>query len=443
MLKDQQGQTVSGAAAQALALYDQAVSQFNGYRGNPLETVEAAIAAAPGFTMAHILRAHLFLSGMEAAGLPPARDSLAAARGCATTTREAGHIAAAEAWAEGCFAAASDRFDAILLEHPRDILALQMGHLLDYYRGDARNLRDRVLRVMPAWSAGLPGYHAALGMLGFGLEECGEYGRAEDAGRQACALEPRDGWAHHAVAHVMEMQARVEDGIRWAREREPLWAVDNMIAIHNWWHMTLMHLERDEHDDVLRLYDTVIRGSGSPVILDMIDASAMLWRLHLRGVDIGAARWTELAAAWAPLSADGLYAFNDMHGLISFIGAGRADLVGQQMETLRRVARSDPGASNAAMTAEVGLPVGEALVAFHDGRYRDCIDRLRPVRTIASRFGGSHAQRDLLDLTLLEAARRAGDHALLRALSAERLHARPQSPLALRYMAIAADRLAA
>lgn len=443
MLKDQYGQAVSGADRTALGLYEQAASQFSCYSGNPLETVEAAIAAAPDFAMAHLLRAHLFLSGMEAAGIPVARESLGTARALARTERETGHVLAAEAWATGRFEAASELLDDILIDHPHDAVALQMGHLLDYYRGDARNLRNRVLRVLPAWSKTMPGYHAVLGMLGFGLEECGEYVRAEEAGRLACDLNPRDAWAHHAVAHVMEMQARVDEGIRWARDRQQDWSVDNMMCIHNWWHMVLMHLERDEHDEVLRLYDTVIRASSSPVVLDMIDASALLWRLHLRGVEAGAARWNELAEAWAPLSQDGIYAFNDMHGLISFIGAGRRNLVEQQLETLRCAAADASGVSNAAMAAQVGLPVAEALLAFDERRYRDCIARLRPVRGIAQRFGGSHAQRDLLDLTLIEAAQRCQDHALLQALAAERLHARPQSPLALRYRARARERMAA
>lgn len=451
MLKDQHGQTVSGATPEALALYERAVAQFNCYSGNPLETAEAAIAAAPRFAMAHLLRAHLMLSGMEAAGLGPAHESLAAARDCAApgstiSGREIGHVAAAEAWLQGRFESASLLFDRILLDHPNDLVALQMGHLLDFYRGDARNLRDRVLRVMPAWDAKRPGHHALLGMLGFGLNECGDYARAETAGRDACELEPRDAWAHHAVAHVMEMQNRVEDGIRWARVREPYWAADNMMCVHNWWHMVLMHLERDEHAEVLKLYDDVIRGSRSAVVLDMIDASAMLWRLNLRGIDAGAARWAEIAEAWAPLSTDGIYAFNDVHALMSFLGANRRDLVEQQIDTLRRAAGSGTGiglGGNAAMAAQVGLPVAQALVAFADQRYSDCIALLQPVRTIAHRFGGSHAQRDLLDLTLLEAAKRAGDQALLRGLSAERLHVRPKSPLALRYRAAANERLAA
>jgi len=111
MLKDQHGQTVSGATPTALALYERAVAQFNCYSGNPLEAAEAAIAAAPGFAMAHLLRAHLMLSGMEAAALSPAHDSIGAARAAGATgsltARETGHIAAAEAWLQGRFEAAA------------------------------------------------------------------------------------------------------------------------------------------------------------------------------------------------------------------------------------------------------------------------------------------------------------------------------------------------
>lgn len=436
MMKDAHGQTCSGATSAAMEGYEEALAQFHCYRGNPVAAIETVIAGQPDFAMAHALRAHLFLSGTEAAGLAPARESIALARRHARTEREKMHVVAADALAAGCFDDAAERFDDILIDHPHDLLALQMGHLLDFYRGQSRNLRDRVLRVLPGWDARRPGWHAVQGMLAFGLEESGDYARAEAAGRQACALEPRDAWAHHAVAHVMEMQGRVEDGIRWSRERIPHWAEDNMMAVHNWWHLALFHLDRDEHDEVLALYDQHVRGGQSTVVLDLIDASAMLWRLHLRGIDPGAARWSELATAWSGMVRDGIYSFNDVHALIGFIGAGRNDLIEQQVATLQRAAGEKRG-NNAAMAMQVGVPLAQALLSFQAGHYADTVLRLRPLRYIASRFGGSHAQRDLLDLTLIEAAKRDGDLGLVQALSAERLHAKPASPIAQRYRMLA------
>jgi hypothetical protein len=51
---------------------------------------------------------------------------------------------------------------------------------------------------------------------------------------------------------------------------------------------------------------------------------------------------------------------------------------------------------------------------------------LRSVRSVSHRFGGSHAQRDLIDLTLLDAARRSGWVALATALQDERTSAARQ-----------------
>jgi hypothetical protein len=68
----------------------------------------------------------------------------------------------------------------------------------------------------------------------------------------------------------------------------------------------------------------------------------------------------------------------------------------------------------------------EGLAAFGEGDYATALERLRPVRNIANRFGGSHAQRDLIDLTMIEAAARGGRTALHAALLAEREAARPR-----------------
>ena len=431
---DAHGNAVSGANAVALDHFDAALAAFRCYRGDPLALLDRAMEAAPGFAMAHVMRAHVLLTGTEASGIAPARTNLAAAAKLAQTPRERLHVAAATALADGRYGDAVERFEDVLLSHPRDGLALQMAHLFDFFRGDSRALRDRIVRVLPNWSADVPGYHAVLGMLSFGLEEMGEYGAAEQAGREAVSLEPTDAWAHHAVAHVLEMQGRADEGVAWMIARTDHWAPDNAFAVHNWWHLALFRMAREEIGKVLALYDQRIRAGRSTVVLDMIDASALLWRLKLLGHDAGAERWREIAAAWAPSVEDGIYAFNDVHALMAFLGAGADDLVTRQIATLRRAAAG--GGSNAGMSAEVGLPVAEALRAFAYGRYDDAVAGLRQVRGIAHRFGGSHAQRDLIDWTLIEAASRSGDVALMRALAAERLRAKPGNPVARRYAAL-------
>jgi tetratricopeptide (TPR) repeat protein len=422
VLKDQRGAACSGASRTAIDLYDRALAEFQCYRFDPVSTVNRALAEAPQFTMAQLLHAYLHLTGTEPPARAIARASLERAKQLPASEREQQHIGAADALAAGEYDRACDRLEGILLEHPRDILALQVAHLFDFFRGDARNLRDRPARVLAQWSKDVPGYHAVLGMQAFGLEECGDYARAEDRARRALDLEPYDGWAHHAIAHCYEMQGRRVDGLRLMAEREPYWTADSFFALHNWWHRALYHLGLGQVDRVLALYDERIRGNRSQVVLEMIDASAMLWRLMLRGVDVGA-RWQELADAWQPMVEDSFYAFNDLHALMAFVGAGRWPQVEARISALE--AWLQKVGSNRAMTRDVGLPLAQGFAAFGRGRYAEAAAKLLPVRAIAYRFGGSHAQRDIVDLTLLEAARRGGNAGLERALESERAALKP------------------
>jgi hypothetical protein len=123
----------------------------------------------------------------------------------------------------------------------------------------------------------------------------------------------------------------------------------------------------------------------------MLDATAMLWRLQLRDIDVGS-RWKELADKWEARAGDLYYAFNDMHAMMSFIGDGRAAAVRKLLKGMEQ--RAKYGGTNAMMTRDVGLPVCQAIAAYADGDYSKTVDLLLPVRPIANRFGGSHAQRD-------------------------------------------------
>jgi len=215
MLHDIRGHRLNGASEQSLAHYETALREFNLYINDPVASVDKAIAASPDFVMAHALRAWLHLLGTEPAGFTVAREALTTAQTKASNAQEQGHLIAIGHLLGGRWHAASQVLEDVTAEHPHDLLALQTGHILDFFRGDCRMLRDRIARALPAWSPDVPGYHTVLGLSAFGLEETGDYAAAEKAGRSAVALERCDGWAQHAVAHVMEMQGRQHDGIAW------------------------------------------------------------------------------------------------------------------------------------------------------------------------------------------------------------------------------------
>jgi hypothetical protein len=424
---DARGLSVSTSSRALLQQYEQALELSLGYYLDPLATIQPALDEDPQFAMGHCFRAGLALTASDRNAAPLVAESVAAVEsmGRRANERERAHAAAARAWLEGDLVGSNRHYGDILIDHPHDLLALQVAHVTDFFLGASSSLRDRVAHVLPYWDVSMPGYGYVLGMHAFGLEETALYSRAEDTGRRALELNARDPWAVHAVAHVMEMQGRLYDGVDWLSSRERDWAVNNGFAFHNWWHLALFHLDAGQTERVLELYDRNIRPTSTQNPLEMIDASAMLWRLECRGIDVGA-RWQELASAWAPFTEHAFSAFNDVHAIMSFVGAQRFDLAQQTLAAMERKAAATD--TNAMMTRDVGLPVAYALVAFAMKQYEEVVGLLLPVRSIAQRFGGSHAQRDLLHLTLVEAALRAGKSRLARALISERTQLKPTSP---------------
>jgi tetratricopeptide (TPR) repeat protein len=431
--RDQFGAVLTTGDAAAVRQFDVAVARLMTFNNDPVAEVDKATAIDPGLVMGHVLKGLLCVLGTEKLLLPDARAALEAARAVSSgaSEREQLHLQALGAWIDGRLGDACALWERSLVDNPNDALAMLAAHQGDFFLGQSSELRDRVARRLPEIDRGcrLEGYY--LGMHAFGLEEMGDYARAEAAGARAVASDPRDAWAIHAVAHVLEMTNRVVDGQQWLTSRVNDWSENNFFAVHNWWHLALFYLDQQQWEKVLALYDTRIRGTDSAVIMDMLDASALLWRLRLHGVDEGN-RWQRLVEVWEPRIDDAWYSFNDTHAMMCFVGAGRSDLAARLLAVMERSARQ--ATDNGMMTRTVGLPFANALVAYGNGRYADAVDLLTPVKAIASRAGGSHAQRDLLAQTLTSAAEKAGRRSLARSLLNERLALKPCSGLNAAWM---------
>ncbi len=425
-LTDSRGLPVSTTSTAALARYELAVDQTLGYSGNPLATLDEALAEDPDFAMAHALRADLAVMSSEQGALPLIEASAAALEraGSRATAREHAHVAAAQSWAQGRFDRAAQLYGAIAVEYSRDLVAIQAAHVIDFNLGDSILLRDHVAQALPHWSADVPGFGYLLGMHAFGLEETGHYERAEDAGRRALDLNARDPWAVHAVQHVFEMQGRIHDGIEWLNATSPNWQ-DSALAFHNWWHLALHQLELADVPAALDIYDRLVHPKPSTVALELVDASQMLARIQLHGGAVGA-RWAELADCWSQTAEGGFYVFNDLHALIAYAFAGREEETRRLLSALERSAAGT--GTNAENLRAVGMPVALAIVALASGRPGEALERLLPVRSRSYRIGGSHAQRDLVQLMTIGAALAAGNGRLARALAAERTEQKPASP---------------
>ena len=220
------------------------------------------------------------------------------------------------------------------------------------------------------------------------------------------------------------MQGRHAQGRAWLEERHPAWAVENGFSVHQWWHLALFQLEMLATGEALALYDAQLGSDATTLNLQWLDAASLLWRIQLLGVDVGA-RWAALAASWAdPVAHAGFYAFNDVHAALALIGS--RDFA--RAQTLLDRALPAQG-DNRAMASEVGVPLVQALLDHAQGRHDAAATALYGLRTRAHRFGGSHAQRDLIDQTALAACARGSRKDLGRALLNERCLAKPHTPL--------------
>ncbi len=402
---------------------EDALRLMHTHRGHPLAVIEATLAADPNCVPAHCLRA----AHVVAAGDLESREALASSVAAieaavpAAGDRMRRHALAANAWLAGDPSGAIERYGSIVIDDPHDIIALTVAHALDFRLGRRRMLRDRVAQILPDWSPSMPGYASVLAMYAFGLEENGQYRRAEAVARRALELDPGHPAALHAIAHVLEMKGRARDGLAFLAATEPEWVTGTAYSVHLAWHQALFHLDADDPAAALAVYDARIATAWDSMPA-LADASALLWRLQLRGDDVGS-RWEPLADRWQTERLAGARPFYAAHALMALAAASRDEPASAVIDLLR--------ATTTVVVPEdaLALPLCEALLAFARRDYPACIDGIARVRHLSHQCGGSVAQCDLIHLTLTEAAFRARRARLARALAAERAAQKPGSLL--------------
>ncbi|HYZ56037.1 MAG TPA: tetratricopeptide repeat protein [Streptosporangiaceae bacterium] len=430
---DRWGVPVQASSAESVTVLDNAIEDLAALTGDPVGGAGKAVAD-DRLVLARIYQAYLCLYAATPEGVTQARDLLAGLT--AEPEREQCHLSAARAWAEGNWEGATRWLECALLANPRDLLALKVVQDLYFFLGNRLELRDSPARVLRAWPEGEPGWGYVQGIYAFGLEENADYRQAETRARAALAVNPKDVWSVHAMAHVYEMEGSHRPGVEFLTTTAPDWT-DSYFAVHNWWHRGLYHLELLELDEAVRLYDDQIRKTPSTEWLDVVDAAAMLWRLRLYGVDV-TDRARRLAADIDELVSDPVYIFNDWHAVMTFGLAGDHGRVPRIIAANRRL--TAPTNQRAAQIA--GRDLLEAFAAFVTGDPARTVDLLIGIRQHANTVGGSHAQRDVIDLTLIAAAAQSGDGRLARALVAERVARKPSAEASARHL-VTANGLAA
>jgi hypothetical protein len=202
------------------------------------------------------------------------------------------------------------------------------------------------------------------------------------------------------------MTANAAGGIKWLAGREQAWAHCNNFRYHVWWHKALMHLDLGQTETVLALYDTEIRADKTDDYRDISNATSILSRLELDGVDVGD-RWEELADLCANRTEDGCVVFADLHYILGLIGGNRKDAITTLMGRMHRDAKAKSSEMDRLMGTP-GLSAAAGLEAFGEGEYQTAFLNLSRARQNMQLAGGSHAQRDVFERLTIDAGIRAG-----------------------------------
>lgn len=384
--------TAEAAARDALALFLRA-------SGDPRPALDAALADDPDCVAAHLLRAGLGVAAKDRTAFGALDESLAALAPLESRLdeRERSHLAAARAWRAGAHDSAAAIYAGIAASWPDDLLAIRLAHSCHFLLGEPCDVASRAL---PHWREDMPEFDTLLAMHAFALEEAGDCAGAETAARRALAIEPRNPSAIHAVAHALGARNAALEGMRWLASRFADWADGGAMASHNWWHAALFELDCGHVDRALAIYDGEVAPVAARSGADAADASALLWRVTLRGIDVGP-RWRTLAAAFALHPQPSLWWLVDVHAAMAFVAAGRA----RELDRLRGGL-----AAGGRLARDVVLPLVDAIEAFVAGDFIIARAMLASRTGAARRLGGSRMQREILDRTLA-AARRAGTRA--------------------------------
>ncbi|MEQ9109950.1 MAG: tetratricopeptide repeat protein [Rhodospirillaceae bacterium] len=434
MIRDQTGLEVTAASQEAADAFDRTLVAYLRFGKDIGDLLKTTYAQDSEMVLANVLRGY-FMHMMGVRKLvPKAQQALAAAqRGAETATpREQLHVTALEAWCGLDLVGATAAWEAVIRDYPTDVLAVKMLHYTHFYMGDAANVRNSVGRVWYAWEGreDLPTYGYMLSMRAFGLEETGDYARAESLGRAASSLNEADAWAVHTVAHVCEMEDRRQDGIAWLESRGGYenW---NNFRHHLAWHKALMLFESGRHDEVLALYDQEIFDPTSDEYLDLTNDISILARLDLEGVDVGD-RWAALGDKAKGRIDDKLLAFVDAHFALA-LGATDPQAAADYVESIDAY-RDDNDDTYAHVASAVGYDLCAALAAYKAKDFAGCVARLEPVRDHIHLIGGSNAQRDLFTEILIDAAIRAEQWTTARGLLSERTALKPKNIRAWRQL---------
>ena len=371
-----------------------------------IEAFDRAIAANPGFALAYAARAHALLERGDAAA---ARASMAAAKSLAPglTARERSHIAFFDLLVAGDGEAALSAVYAHLNAWPRDVLVLATTAFTNGLIGSSgragqkRALLELLDRLAPSYGDDwwFTAHH------GMALSENGQHDAARQKIDRALAQNPKNPWAAHARAHLCYEEGDANTARAFLASWLPTYPRNGLLYSHLNWHLALGHLEAGDAAAALRLFQQAFSPDvhTGPPRGKVTDAVSFLWRWELAGHPRDHEAWRmmhDFATGAFPRAG---VAFSDMHIALAQVVAGNDAALEARARQMDELARNGRYPSGPCIPA-----VSHAFAAFERQDFSAAIKALEPIAGELERLGGSRAQLDLVEFTLLQAYLGAG-----------------------------------
>jgi tetratricopeptide (TPR) repeat protein len=429
--------TISTSQTQAAQCWQEGLDRLLSQNAGADTKFQEAIALDDGLAMAH---GGLAFLAMQRARPAEARVSIqhALAHAAGITRRERQQLEAINLWIQGQGRQALAQLSAHLAEFPRDALLMRLAHLL-YNRGcssvGVANFPAAYLALLHGSASYCADNWAFLAEYAWAHHETGALDEAMRRAQRSLALNPTNAVATHSVAHVYFERGDAAGGVDFLGPWLQGFDCPASAYVHLSWHLALFELALGQYHRALERYEHDIRPSVvAKNVATLVDSASLLWRVQLYsgvpaapsgatpGLPLSDQLWEEACALAMPMADNPGFAFQVAHAALALAASDDHDALTRMLEHLQRTA-----AEGDLCTREMVVPLVQGIVAFAQGAYAQSARCLESVCPHLVRIGGSHAQREVFEDTLLEAYLRAEQFDQAAAMLAERL-ARRASP---------------
>jgi tetratricopeptide (TPR) repeat protein len=397
---DRYGLTVTTASPAAFARFQEGMDRLLAYAPGAEDSFTAALAADQALAVAHAGRA--LLAAVQGDG-QAARAAAARARESAAgaTRRERQHVAAVDAFMAG----ETTRGLALVGEHvkefPRDAILVNQASNAIALTGRRDREPHRVAfleRLAPAYGEDW-WFQSALA---FTYHEVDRFEESRRLSEASLRQYPRNAHAAHNLAHVAFETLDIDAGAWFLDEWMAGYDRSAIFHCHLAWHQAMFALHEGRHARALAIFTRDIVGAGNRRAA-MTDGTALLWRLRLDGVP-APLPWRALADIAAAVSRPG-YLFGEVHAALAYAACRDEAALGRLTDGLRAL-----DAAGNPIAGRVVLPLVQGTAAFAAGDLAGALACFEPVEREIHRIGGSHAQWELFEETMVVCYLELGRH---------------------------------